>query len=110
MTGLTETIPVVWYSTDPASGATTWKERPTNMGFRSSFVCVSAKFCIGPESSSTHPSVESSTNPAGMNTWTSTLIKTPVPGFPITTVGCASASLCVADDGRGDLYTGRPRG
>jgi hypothetical protein len=101
--GQNDTRPVVWYSTDPEGGPITWKEQFGNV-LVPPFTCVSASFCIGPDGAG----VISSTSPAGENGWTVTPIHLPVPGSSMSAAGCASASLCVAGDSRGDLFTGRP--
>jgi len=106
-TGYVNEEPAVWYSADPAGGVTTWHGRSANLNPGNPFTCVSARLCVGPWSSGSETGVISSTNPADQDAWTVTEIKPPVPGYLMSAVGCASASLCVAGDGRGNLYVGQ---
>ena len=70
------------------------------------FTCPSVRLCIEAHGSG----VATTTTPAGTKPWTPAPLGLPLPRFPLTVLGCASASLCVVGDQRGDLYTGTSAG
>jgi hypothetical protein len=109
-----------WYSTDPARGVFSWKDKLTSPVPVSGstffggapgpgFTCPGRTLCIGPWSSPAPTGVITTANPiAGGKTWTVTPVSPQLPGAVMTALGCASTSLCVAGDSGGDLYTGTP--
>jgi hypothetical protein len=98
--------PAVWFSTDPAGGAATWKERAVDFE-PSGYTCPSAKLCVSPAGMG----VAMTTSPiGGGKSWTVTRLRAPFPGAAIDQVACAGVSLCIAVDNYGDIFTGTPAG
>jgi hypothetical protein len=108
----------VWYSTDPAGGVFTWKDKFTSPVPVSGstyfggitgpgFSCLTRTLCIGPWNTPAQAGVITTASPiGGGKSWTVTPISPPLPFGSITALSCASTRLCVAGDSSGNLYTG----
>jgi hypothetical protein len=91
-------------STNPSGGAAAWSApQPTNANI-GELSCPTASLCVAAVTSYTAAQLLVSSNPAGGTAAWSPVQLAGMTG-PITAVGCASASVCVAFDSQGRVAT-----
>ncbi len=101
-----------YFSTSPTAGASAWKATGGQVGggVFSAIACPSASLCVGVGYGNTSTGLATATTAphAGANRWKTVDVEAipPVPGEGLLdTIGCASATLCVAVDGQDNAYT-----
>jgi hypothetical protein len=102
-----------WFSSNPTGGAAAWTSSPLEAVGGIALACPSTALCaaggyVGPE----EENVASTSDPAaGGATWEGTNTD---PGFfgdtRTSAIACATTSLCILGDQRGNVYVGTPSG